>query len=53
MLAQDLGVKHLVLYHTEDTHLDTRAATYSAEAGQYYKGEILVPDDLQTIELIK
>lgn len=51
MLAQELGVKHLVLYHTEDTRLDTRAATYSAEASKYFKGPVLVPDDLQTIEL--
>ena len=51
MLAQELGVKHLVLYHTEDTHLLTRAATYSAEAGQYYRGPILVPNDLDTIDL--
>ena len=46
MLAQDLKVKHLVLYHTEDTHLDTRAANYRAEAAQYFKGDILVPDNL-------
>ena len=51
MLAQELGVKHLVLYHTEDTHLDTRAATYSAEASQYYKGPILVPNDLESFDL--
>ena len=51
MLAQDLKVKHLVLYHTEDTHLDTRAATYRAEAAQYFKGEILVPDDLESFNL--
>ena len=51
MLAQELGVKHLVLYHTEDTHLDTRAKTYSAEAGQYFKGAVIVPDDLQAFEL--
>ncbi len=51
MLAQELGVKHLVLYHTEDTHLDTRAKTYIAEAGQYFKGAVLVPDDLQVFEL--
>ena len=51
MLAQELGVKHLVLYHTEDTHLDTRAATYSAEAAQYYKGPILVPADLESFDL--
>ena len=51
MLAQELGVKHLVLYHTEDTHLDTRSKTYTAEAAQYFKGTILVPDDLQSFEL--
>ena len=51
MLAQDLAVKNLVLYHTEDTHLDTRAATYAAEAAQYFKGNILVPADLQCFEL--
>jgi ribonuclease Z len=53
MLAQELGVKHLVLYHTEDTHLDTRAATYTAEAAQYYKGPILVPNDLESFTLKK
>ena len=53
MLAQDLGVKNLVLYHTEDTHLDTRAATYGAEAAQYFKGNILIPDDLQSFDLIR
>jgi len=51
MIAQELRVKHLVLYHTEDTRLDTRAATYSAEAAQYYKGPILVPNDLESFEL--
>lgn len=51
MIAQELGVKHLVLYHTEDTHLDTRAATYTAEAGQYYRGSILVPNDLESFDL--
>ena len=52
MLAQELGVKHLVLYHTEDTHLDTRAAAYSAEVSQYYKGDIIVPNDLQSFDLV-
>lgn len=52
MLAQELGVKHLVLYHTEDTHLDTRTATYSAEVSQYYKGDIIVPNDLQSFDLV-
>ena len=51
MLAQELGVKHLLLYHTEDTHLDTRAAAFTAEAAQYFKGTISVPADLETIQL--
>ena len=51
MLAQELGVKHLVLYHTEDTNLTTRAITYTAEAAQYYKGPIFVPADLQSFNL--
>lgn len=53
MLAHELGVKHLVLYHTEDTHLDTRAATFTAEAAQYFKGTILVPNDLESFDLVK
>lgn len=51
MLAQELGVKRLVLYHTEDTHLDTRAAAFSAEASQYFKGTIRVPADLESFDL--
>ena len=53
MLAQELGVKHLVLYHTEDTNLAARAATYTAEAAQYFKGSIFVPNDLETIDIMK
>jgi ribonuclease Z len=51
MLAQELGVKNLVLYHTEDTHLGTRAAAFTAEAAQYFKGRILVPADLETFDI--
>ena len=51
MLAQELGVKHLLLYHTEDTHLDSRADAYRAEAAQYFKGDIHVPLDLDVIEI--
>jgi len=48
-VAHELAVKHLVLYHTEDTHLTTRRLTYSAEASQHYSGPIYVPDDIETI----
>lgn len=52
-LAHDLGVKHLVLYHTEDTHLTTRRPSYTAEAAARYDGPIHVPDDIETIDLTK
>ena len=49
-LAEELAVKNLVLYHTEDKHIATRKADYTAEAKEYYHGNIFVPDDLDVIE---
>ena len=51
MMAQELGVKRLVLYHTEDKTLATRNARYTSEAQSVYDGEVFVPDDLACIEL--
>lgn len=42
---------HLILFHMEDTNLDTRKARYSAEARAHFDGEISAPDDLDTIIL--
>ena len=50
-LAEELRVKNLVLYHTEDKHIDTRKQDYSKEAANYYHGSVFVPDDLDVIEL--
>ena len=50
-VAASLGVKHLVLYHTEDKTLATRQTAYTAEAAQYYAGPVYVPEDLAVIEL--
>ncbi len=50
-LAAGLGVKHLLLYHTEDATLPTRRVAYSAEAAICFSGEILVPDDGEIINL--
>ena len=50
-LAEELKVRNLVLYHTEDKHIATRKQDYSAEAAKYYGGKIFVPDDLDVIEL--
>lgn len=50
-LAEELGVKNLLLYHTEDTHLTTRRETYSAEAKRNFSGHVVVPDDIETVVL--
>lgn len=49
--AEELGVKHLVLYHTEDTCLAMRKAAYTAEAQTHFHGKAYCPDDLETITL--
>lgn len=48
-LAAELGVKNLVLYHTEEKTLATRRETYTKEAAENFKGKIVVPDDLEEI----
>ena len=50
-LAQDLNVDNLILYHTEDKNISRRKELYTEEGRQYYKGNLLIPDDLETFEL--
>ena len=50
-LAEKLGVKNLILYHTEEKTLATRKENYTREAAENFKGRIFVPDDLEVIEL--
>jgi ribonuclease Z len=50
-LAEQLGVKNLILYHTEDRTLETRKEKYSAEAKTAFCGRVWVPDDLERINL--
>ncbi len=50
-LAEELGVKNLVLYHTEDQNIKNRKALYLEEGRQYYSGSLYVPEDLETLEL--
>ena len=49
-LAQRLGVKSLLLYHTEDSGLASRKQRYTAEAMQEYNGILYVPDDMERID---
>lgn len=50
-LAEELGVKNLVLYHTEEKTLANRKENYTRESAENFKGRIFVPDDLEVIEL--
>ncbi len=50
-LAEKLNVKNLLLYHTEDTNLDSRRLLYLEEGARYYSGNLFIPDDLESLEL--
>ena len=52
ILAQRLGVKNLIITHTEDTRLADRKQLYTHEGRQYFTGNIYVPDDLESLELL-
>lgn len=48
----DLGVKNLILYHTEDSHNDNRKELYTKEAQENFNGKVIVPNDLESINII-
>lgn len=50
-LAKELGVRNLLLYHTEEKTLTTRRESYTREAAQHFKGRIVVPNDLEVVTL--
>jgi ribonuclease Z len=50
-LAQQLGIKNLLLYHTEDRNIAKRKELYTEEGRKYFDGNLFVPDDLETLEL--
>lgn len=49
--AAKLNVENLILIHTEDKNLDSRKKLYIEEGNQFFKGTIIVPDDLEVIKL--
>lgn len=49
--AQEKLAENLVLVHTEDTTFGERKALYVTEAKESFGGNILVPDDLETVEI--
>ncbi|MCF0110564.1 MAG: MBL fold metallo-hydrolase [Erysipelotrichaceae bacterium] len=49
-LAETLSVHNVVLYHTEEKHKN-RKELYTKEGQQYFHGNIIVPEDLETMAL--
>lgn len=49
--AEQLGVRNLVLYHTEDQTIRERKTRYMAEGKQYFHGNLYIPEDLEVLEL--
>ncbi|WP_300278597.1 MBL fold metallo-hydrolase [Peptacetobacter sp.] len=50
-LAEELNIDNLILYHTEDKNIKNRKNLYLNEGQKYFKGNIFIPDDLESIEL--
>lgn len=48
-----LNIQNLILYHTEDTHIDNRKELYLKEGTKYFHKNIIVPNDLEEILLVE
>lgn len=46
-----LNIKNLILYHTEETHMDNRRELYINEGKQYFSNNIIVPDEMEEFEV--
>ena len=46
-----LNIKNLILYHTDDTHPKDKDILYKEEAKKYFDNNIIVPKDLDIIEI--
>ena len=49
---EPFDIKNLIIYHTEDSHKNKKEL-YTKEAKQYFSGNVIVPDDLEEITLVK
>lgn len=51
-LCERLNVKNVIMSHTVDTDLKNRKTVFTEDAKKYFKGNVYIPDDLESI-LIK
>lgn len=50
-VMNELDVRNLLLYHTEETHGKERKKLYTEEAKSVFTGDVYVPDDMEVIKL--
>ena len=50
-LAERLKCKNLLLFHTEDSHINERQMLYKKEGMKYFSGMLHIPNDREIIEL--
>lgn len=50
-VMEGLKVKNLILYHTEESH-DNIKELYEQEAKQVFTGNVLVPNEMEEVELV-
>lgn len=50
-VMEKLNVKNLILYHTEDSHGAEKKELYTKEGIKYFNGNLIVPDELEEIEI--
>ncbi len=51
LTAEKLNIENLILYHTEDDNLENRKELYYNEGSEYFHGNLLIPDDLDIINI--
>lgn len=52
-LMNELDIKNVILYHTEESHGSNRKKLYLEEAQSVFNGNVIVPDDLEILQLVK
>ncbi len=50
-IFNNLNVENLILFHTEETHLNDRKKLYIEEGKKVFSNNIMVPDDLEEISI--
>jgi ribonuclease Z len=50
-LAEQFGVRHLALWHTVDAYGDKKRPLYLEEGRKYFSGDLVIPADLDVIDL--